>query len=173
MNNCKIFNFDNNYESKIVNQHLIEKFYPHTVSDAGCLFYRLVDNKCQLLLSHYSEYPFIGLKDFGKKIELSDTSIEETIIQSVCHDTNNVINQEYMQRLISKGKYTVYYNKFSRYYMILVRVNDNFFNEPKIFGNTDQSGKNRTICWYDLNDVRKKIIYRLSNNLILMGRLTK
>jgi len=161
----KIFNYDNFEESKIIPKLDKNYTYEKTVSAAGCLFYKTTNNKLELLLISYVDPKWNNLDDLGGQVDEIDNTPYDTIIRETMEETNDVIKKSYLQQIIKKQKYTSYYNQFSKYYSIVVEVNNDFFPNTDIFGNFEiKDGIERTIDWYDYSTIKDKICSRIKCN---------
>ena len=164
-NSRKIFNYDNIHESKIV-QKLSDttEAYENSISACGCLFYKIVDNAVQLLLIKYTDPNFPRLDDLGGKVDIEDLSVFDAMVREVREESNNVIVVDHIKMLINDITKT-YYNKKSKYYMWLVQVDDTFFPDTRIFGNSElHDNIERSIQWYNFNEVKDRLAFRLLNN---------
>lgn len=165
MNLRKIFNYDNMGESKIVDFADANSMYTNTISACGCLFYKELKNTKQLLLIKYEDPNWPKLDDFGGRIDDTDDSVFAGIIRETVEETNGVINEEYLSKIILDGKYKSFYNRQSKYFMILVKVDDNFCLDTKLFGELEITDNiKRTIDWHDYDSVKDTLAYRLSKN---------
>lgn len=168
----KIFNRDNITESKIVeNLSDSSKTYENTISACGSLFYTIEDNKLKLLLINYTDINWPRLDDFGGKIDMTDMSVFDSMVREVSEETNNIITSDYLNMKINENTKT-FYNKQSKYYVWLINVNNNEFQDTSIFGNIEISDNiERNIKWYDFNEIKNKLAFRLLNNKELMNYL--
>jgi ADP-ribose pyrophosphatase YjhB (NUDIX family) len=167
----KIFNFDNQNESKIIesltNKHLL---YKNSISACGCLFFRIHNKKLQLLLIKYAEPNWPRLDDFGGQIDELDNSVKDAISRETSEETNNVITKEFMNThlIISNS----FYNKVSKYYVVVSQVDNDFYPDTNIFGNFEETDKiNRTISWFDYDIIKDELAFRLLNNYDLINYL--
>jgi 8-oxo-dGTP pyrophosphatase MutT (NUDIX family) len=161
----KIFNRDTINENKIVNSLAdITQTYENSISACGCLFYKIVDNVVQLLLIKYTDPNWQRLDDFGGKIDLDDTSVFNAMMREVSEETNGVITGEYLTSAIN-GDTKTFYNRKSKYYIWLVQVDDTFFPDTSIFGNNEiYDNIERTVQWYNFNEIKDSLAYRILHN---------
>jgi hypothetical protein len=161
----KIFNYDNFSESKIIPKLDKGYAYNNTISAAGCLFYKKTKDKLQLLLISYSDPKWNDLDDFGGRVDESDDTVYDTIIRETVEETNNIIDEVYLQKKITNIEYKPFYNNFSKYYVIAIEVDDGFYPDTKIFGNFEKADCiGRTIKWYNYSDIKNKISSRIKCN---------
>jgi predicted NUDIX family NTP pyrophosphohydrolase len=165
----KIFNHDNKSESKIIaglgNKHLL---YENSISACGCLFYRVHDAKLQLLLISYSDPGWPRLDDLGGKIDEKDVSIIDAISRETSEETNGVISEEFMRTHLLNETNT-FYNKQSKYYVVVSRVDEKFHPNTSVFGDFEQTDKiHRVINWIDYTSAKPKLAIRLLCNVDLM-----
>lgn len=162
----KIFNYDNMSESKIIaSLKAVDELYTNSISACGILFYRNTDNGKELLLMKYADPKWNKLDDFGGCIDASDSSVIEAIVRETSEESNGKITREMVESIISENKYKVFYNNYSKYYSIVVEVDNTFFPDTSVFGDFEESDKiNRTIGWYNYNDCKGDIAYRIGKN---------
>ncbi len=168
----KIFNRDNMTQNKIV-QSLGAKadLYENSISACGCLFYRIQNNKFQLLLISYSDPNWPKLDDFGGKIDNDDTSVFEAIARETSEETNDIISKEFMMELLPTINKT-FYNKQSKYFVAVSEVDNSFHNNTSTFGSFESTDKiNRTVHWFNYEDIKPKLSLRLLANLDLIKYL--
>lgn len=142
--------------------------YSNPILACGIVFYKIVDNKLQLLLSKYNHKQ--QLEDFGGKIEITDTSVFDAMAREVMEESNHLITAEYLkERLHHDDNITFYYNKHSKYYVWLIQVDNTFFPDTSVFGTEEQLNpiKKRTVQWYNFHEVHKKLSDRLSNSIFM------
>lgn len=169
----KIFNYDNITESKIVDNLSDRSLtYENSISACGSLFYKIENSKVKLLLIKYSDVNWPRLDDFGGKIEISDMSVFDSMTREVSEETNNIITEEYLKMIINENTPT-FYTKQSKYHLWLIKVNNNEFQDTNIFGNIEYSDNiERIIDWYDFDEIKNNLAFRLLNNAQLMNYLT-
>lgn len=169
----KIFNRDNITESKIVdNLSDSTKTYENTISACGSLIYKVEDNKVKLLLIKYTDIKWPRLDDFGGKIDITDMSVFDAMSREVSEETNNIIKGDYLKILINKNTLT-FYNKQSKYYLWLIKIDNNQFQDTTVFGNIEFSDNiERNINWYDFDEIKNNLALRLLNNEELMKYLS-
>lgn len=168
----KIFNFDKIDESKII-ESLGKKadLYENSISACGCLFYKINDGKLQLLLISYTDPGWPKLDDFGGRIDDTDLSVFEAIARETSEETNHVINKKFMLELLPTLSKT-FYNKQSKYFVVLHEVDNLFFNNTKVFGDFETADKlYRTVHWFDYDIAKPKLSMRLLCNLELITHL--
>lgn len=168
----KIFNFDELTEGKVVeNLNKKTELYENSISACGCLFYRIYNSKLQLLLISYSDPGWPKLDDLGGRIDVSDSSVFEAIARETSEETNNVIDKEFMMKLLPNIK-TTFYNKQSKYFVTVHGVNESFHSDTTVFGNFETTDKiDRTIHWFDYDVVKSKLSIRLLANSDLIRHL--
>jgi 8-oxo-dGTP pyrophosphatase MutT (NUDIX family) len=162
----RIFNYDDMSKSKVVdNLNSKSKLFDNSISASGCLFYKIVDNKIKLLMIKYTDPRWPKLDDFGGKIDEPDKSVFDAAIRETTEETNNVISKDIILKILSDNDdYICFYNKTSKYYVYLMKVDDDFFNDTSIFGNFEKADKiSRTVGWYDLHTNKKNIAYRIQS----------
>lgn len=165
----KVFNYDNLIESRSVSLRDKKRLFTNTVSAGGCLFY---NNKNQLLLIKYADEKWNLLDDLGGKVDESDMTISDTIVREVVEETNGVINAVQIRGLLMNSEGLHFYCKSSKYYLILIEVGDNFYPNTEVFGDSEGHDKiQRTIRWYNFNDVQNVLAQRISHIPELMSLL--
>ena len=170
----KIFNYDNFEESKIIPKLDKKYTYDNTVSAAGCLFYKKSNEKLELLLISYDDPKWNKLDDFGGQVDDLDNTIYDTIIRETIEETNNIIKKDFLEKMINDKQYRSFYNNLSKYYVITIEVDDNFYPDTKIFGNFETKDKiGRSIRWYNYSDIKNKISNRLTSNKEIINYLNK
>lgn len=170
----KIFNYDNINESKIVNGLSdVNNLYDKTISACGCLFYKIHQNQLQLLLIKYVDINWPRLDDFGGRIDIDDNTLFDAMAREVSEETNNIINKDNLQNIISNNSLIhTFYNKTSKYYMKLINVNELFYKNTDIFGEyEDTDGIYRNIKWYNYSEIKEQLSFRLLNNIDLITYL--
>lgn len=172
MTNRKIFNYDNLNENKITQLSNKKELYENSVSACGCLFYKFVNNKLKLLLIKYEDSNWPLLDDFGGQIDECDNTVFDAICRETSEETNNVLTKEYLSDWIENGDYKTFYNKISKYYLLLIESNENFYDDTSIFGTTEQTENiKRQIKWFDYVTHKKKLAHRLGKNFELIKYL--
>jgi len=169
----RIFNYDNIKETKIV-ENLTSKrsLYENTISACGCLFYKIVKKKIQLLLISYSDPKWPKLDDFGGKISEDDDSLIDAMVRETLEESNHKIKEKVLRKKISKGK--PFYYKQSKYYVVAMEVDDDFFPDTKIFGDFEETDNiKRKLKWYDFSSNKKNLAFRLLKNEKLMTFFNK
>lgn len=161
----KIFNYDNFDESKIIPKLDKQYTYNNTISAAGCLFYKQSKNDLELLLISYNDPKWNNLDDFGGQVDDVDNTIYDTIIRETMEETNNMIEREFIEKKINDKQYKSFYNNFSKYYMIAIEVDENFYPDTKIFGNLEiKDNIKRTVKWYNYSDIKDIMSNRIKCN---------
>lgn len=165
----KIFNFDDLNQSKIVNNfNNKNNIYYNTISAAGCLIYKIINDQLYLLLIKYYNQAWVELDDFGGKIDIDDENIFDTISRELLEETNNIIDYN----TIAHYKNIHFYNRNSKYYNILIQVNQDFHNDTTVFGNLEiHDNLYRFVKWYNYKDVKNNIATRIYTNTQLIDYL--
>lgn len=168
----KIFNYNNIFESRVVESLTHKEYiYEKSISAGGCLFFRK-NKDLELLLISYDDPNWPRLDDFGGRVDIIDDTIYNTIIRETTEETNNVINEKIMLNLIGDNKYRSFYNHYSKYFMIVIEVSNNFFNDTSVFGIFEKTDKiSRTINWMKYSEIKHKLAHRLLNNQQLINYL--
>ena len=190
----KIFNYDDLKESKI--QRDYSQAYENSISAGGCLFYQQHEEHLKLLLILKTSVPSGScvaglLDDLGGKVDPTDQTIEETIKREVREESNDLIHLESLIDCM------VFYNKATKYYSVVKRVDSGFFPDTSVFGTHEKTTTptptstpiptttttltssvpsnqiQRTINWYDWDDVKLRLSPRLTSNLVLMTFLSQ
>lgn len=170
--NRRIFNYDDMKETKIIKLNDKKGLYENTITACGCMFYKKSETGIELLLISYSDPKWNKLDDFGGRIDEDDESVFHTIIREVGEETNNIITEKILQKYISKNKYKSFYNSQSKYYVIVIEVNNKFFPDTDVFGDFENADKiKRKINWYDYEENKKDIAFRLFKNNKLISFL--
>ncbi len=170
----KIFNYDNTNESKIVDMYKRDELYENTISAVGCLFYKEINKKKKLLLIKYDDPNWPRLDDFGGRIDNVDNTIEDAIIREMQEETNHKIEKKNIKKILESKHYVPFYNKQSKYYCILVKVDDDFFVDTTIFGDHEITDNiKRKIAWYDYDECKDNLAFRLLKNQNLTDFLEK
>lgn len=168
----KIFNYDDKTESKIITS-LSNKnsLYNNSISACGCLFYRIHDAKLQLLLISYSDPGWPKLDDLGGKIDESDLTLNDAISRETSEETNGVISENFMKiHLLTETN--TFYNKQSKYYVVVSCVDNNFYPNTSVFGDFEETDKiPRVINWIDYVTAKPKLAIRLLSNKDLINYL--
>lgn len=169
----RIFNFDNQEESKVITSLKNKSaLYPNTISASGCLFYRDGQDEKELMLIEYDDKNWIFLDDYGGQIDAPDQTLFDAIARETYEESNGLITKKMISDLLS-GKTRTFYSPFSKYYVIVVKVDDTFFPDTSIFGDTETHDKiKRKVSWYKFSDARKKLSQRLCGNKELMSFLS-
>lgn len=169
----KIFNYENLDESKIVcMQSDRKKLYDNSISAGGCLFYKINNNRLYLLLIKYADPNWPLLDDFGGQVDQNDITIFDTITRETTEETNNIITKDYLLDWIQNGETKSFYNKVSKYYLILIEANENFYNNTDIFGSVEFADNiKREIKWFDYLKNKNKLSHRLGKNPNLLKYL--
>lgn len=155
----KIFNYDNIEEFKIVESN--KDAYTNTISACGCLFYKVVNGDLYLLLISYTDPEWDRLDDFGGKIDTTDVSVIDAIIRETSEESNDIINGDIIQRC----DYYEFYNRQSKYYSIVIEVDDDFFPDTTVFGDFERADRlGRTVNWYKYDEYKDNLAFRLLNN---------
>jgi hypothetical protein len=166
----RIFNYENLTETKIVSSlDAKQELYPKSISAGGCLFYKKVAGQIKLLLTSYPDPKWNKLDDLGGRSDHNDNTIFETIIRETMEESNNMIDVRFLLEKIKSNDYRSFYNLKSKYYIMLVEVDDDFSKDTSIFGTFEKTDKIvRYINWYDYDTAKPKLALRLSicNDLI-------
>jgi ADP-ribose pyrophosphatase YjhB (NUDIX family) len=170
----KIFNFDNLSESKIISSlgsPPKKNLFAKTISAGGCLFYRINQEtkKLQLLLISYSDPKWPRLDDIGGRVDLEDETIWDAIKREVKEETNQVMDDSVIGEIIKEENSQAFYNPGSKYFGLVVCVNDDFFPDTSVFGTFENADRiHRTIKWYDYTEIKQNLAYRIlfNNELI-------
>ena len=101
----KIFNYDNFQESKIIPKLDKKYTYGNTMSAAGCLFYKKINDTIELLLISYDDPKWNNFDDFGGQVDDKDETIYDKIIRETQEETNNIIDKFYLQKKITDKQY--------------------------------------------------------------------
>jgi 8-oxo-dGTP pyrophosphatase MutT (NUDIX family) len=153
----KGFNYDNLSESKIAR---MSDMYPRAVTACGCLFYKV--NPLRLMLIKYADPRWPRYDDCGGQIDVADSSLQEAQIREVCEETNHQIPHEEIRQRISTST-TVSYNHLTKYYVTLIKVEEEFYPDGTLFGNREDHDQiKRTIDWYPYSMVRDQLAMRLA-----------
>lgn len=171
----KIFNYDNLSESKISYLSRKNELYPNTISACGCMFYKIVDNKLQLLLIKYDDPNWPLLDDFGGQIDEDDNTIIDAICRETSEETNNIITSDFIKDWIENdANIKTFYNKTSKYYSKIIETKNNFYPDTEIFGDFEITDKiKRTVKWFDYAEIKSTLAHRLAKNNDLIEYLDK
>ncbi len=165
----RIFNCDNLEETKTVQNLHTDVLYKRTISAAGCLIYKILGGEVYLLLIKYNDPNWPMLDDLGGRIDGSDTSVIGAITREVSEETNNVIDSNLFKSMHMTNSF---YTLKSKYYVVLVRVDDNFCKDTTVFGDKEiHDNIYRTINWFNLRDVKDTLAQRISTNTDLVNFL--
>ena len=177
---------DLNQTKIVANLRLAKLVYKRAISAGGCLFYKTGTDPrglVQLLLIRYTNPDYPSLDDLGGKTDLEDRSILETIYREVEEETNNLITRERIfnallpkassvDGTIAPSSVSSFYNERSKYYLLLIRVDEDFFPDTTVFGVREHSDDiGRTIDWWPFDEARDRLSHRLANNDDLMRHL--
>lgn len=120
---------------------------PHFIVDnkvvtaAGCLIYKRTP-EIHVLLIRYANPRWPLLDDFGGKVDVDDTSVDETIVRELSEETNNIITK-------IPGNYVDFYNPTSKYLCRVVEVSSDFYEDTSVFGDRETKDNiPRTVAWY-------------------------
>lgn len=151
----KIFNYDDLEESKMVSSLKAKtQLYPHTISACGCLFYKKKEK--ELLLISYDDPNWPNYDDFGGIVDEEDETVFSTICREVAEETNDVISEHDIKKILKSGKYKKFYNEKCKYFFILVQVQDTFHKNTLVFGNVEQTDNlKRKIMWIEYDNKLK------------------
>ena len=153
----KVFNYENLHESSI-SERL--NTFPLSISACGCLFYKT--DPLRLMLIKYADPNWPLLDDFGGQIDLDDYSVKCAQFREIMEETNVIIPTELLSSLLYKKSNKIFYNKFSKYYLSLIHVEEDFYPDTAIFGNREiHDNIIRTVNWFPYSDARKKLSKRL------------
>lgn len=145
----------------------MSEMYPQSVTACGCLFYKT--NPLRLMLIKYFDPRWPRYDDFGGQIDPTDSSVQEAQIREVSEETNQQIPKEEIRKRLSS---TVFYNPMSKYYLTLVKVEEEFYPEGDLFGDLEEHDQiQRTIRWYHYGEVRDQLAMRLAKCKDLMASL--
>lgn len=143
------------------------------ITATGIIYYKVVDNKIQLLISHVVNRDTETLEDLGGKTDICDVSPLASASREVEEETNSVINRELSLRLI-KSVEPIYISN-GKYLLFLVEAPEEISSlEKETFGSFEKCHNkkktwilNRTIDWIPLEDFIKssKIHIRLREAL--------
>lgn len=147
--------------------------YQNSVSACGCLIYKIVNNRLMLLLIKYADPNWPRLDDFGGQIDETDLTVFDAICRETSEETNGVINEEYINDLIENDKsIKTFYNKQSKYFLMLMETNKKFCSDTSKFGNIEVADKiKRQINWYNYSEIKNDLSFRLLNNKKLIEHL--
>lgn len=164
----KIFNYENLNQSKTVSSLKSKnQLYSQTISACGCLFYKKTTK--ELLLISYTDPNWPNYDDFGGTIDEDDNTVYETICRETAEETNGVISEIFLRKIIKLKKYNQFYNSLCKYFFITVCVDDTFYPNTDVFGNFEEEDKiSRTIKWVPYQEAIKKLAVRLSKSNELM-----
>ncbi len=134
--------------------------YP--IRAGGVIFYHQDElTKNIKILLQYTERTTDNIKrflyeDIGGKTDNIDTCINDTIIREVIEETNNIITKEILEKYFSKEHKSIYLKK-SKYYLVLVKVDNDIKNlDRRSFGKIESSSnKKRQFFWIDSNRLSK------------------
>jgi 8-oxo-dGTP pyrophosphatase MutT (NUDIX family) len=168
----KIFDYNNLNRFQTVDKLTSSNAYEHSISAGGCLFYKIDDrDELSLLLIQYEKG--LLLDDFGGKVDNTDETIFDTIIRETQEETNNVIKKNFIINEICMNNFKTFYHPYSKYFLILIQVKDDFYPDTNIFGKKEQHENiKRTVHWFNFNENRNRLAHRLKNNVNLMKYLT-
>ena len=114
------------------------------------------------ILMQYTERNVDNIKrnlyeDIGGKTDEVDTCINDTIIREVFEETNGIISKELIKEYLDKNNHCLYLHS-SKYYLVLIKVNDNIKNiDRRSFGKIEtSSNKKRQFFWIDANRLKTK-----------------
>lgn len=162
----KVFNYDCQTDSKMASPN---EMYPHSVTACGCLFYKV--KPLRLMLIKYKDPKWPRYDDCGGQIDAEDSSIQEAQIREVLEETNHQIPASELRARIEQAT-TVFYNPMSKYYLTLIKVDDDFYPDGKLFGDQEEHDKIiRSINWYQYTIVRDQLAMRLVKCSKLMSFL--
>lgn len=164
MSTRRVFNYDDFTESEIVPSKKLG-FYKNTISACGCLF----KNKNRLLLIKYEDPEWPNYDDFGGQVDENDDSPFDTIIRETLEETNNQISINFIQKMLKAKKYISFYTNKSKYFCVIIEVNDDFFPDTSVFGTLELTDNiKRTIGWYTIEESKNKLCSRLKYNNNIM-----
>lgn len=170
----KIFNYDNFAESKIIDFNDKKQMYENTVSACGTLFYKIKNKKLWLLLIKYASSNWPRLDDFGGQIDNHDATVLDAIYREVYEETNGCIDKSLMARTMTYGFDSTFYNKYSKYYLILIKSESDFFDDTSVFGDCETTDNiERVVSWYEYDVVRDKLARRLDNVIEHLDSINK
>jgi ADP-ribose pyrophosphatase YjhB (NUDIX family) len=166
----KIFNYDNLNEFKILNDlNCKEELFKNSVSACGILFYKKTCNGVELLLISYGDPNWPKFDDFGGRVDTIDESIFDTMARELFEETNEVIEKKHVYDNISRN---IYYTPNSKYCLLLVEVDEEFYSDTTVFGDFENADKiRRTISWHNYKTAKNNLAYRLTNNVDLLNFL--
>ena len=160
--NRKIFNYDNIDESKIVSMLSKNELFDKSISATGILFYKIVKNNVKLMLIKYADKNWPKLDDFGGRIDNTDDTVFDAAIRETEEETNKIITKDLILKISSDDNIKCFYNKTSKYFLHLIRVDEDFFSDTSIFGDFEEHDKiYRKVEWYDFKDCKTELSYRL------------
>ena len=168
----KVFNYNDMTQYKTISKTSKANCFDNSISACGCLFYKIYNNELYLLLISYADPKWPKLDDFGGQIDSDDNSVLDAIIRETSEESNNLISEKIIKKLLINNKYETFYNKTSKYYNFAIKVDNDFFHDTKVFGVLEKTDNiKRTISWYKYNDVKSKISLRIAFNNVLITYL--
>lgn len=110
------------------------------------------------------------IDDFNNQLSNYDDSSTDESIASKEIDMEKSYHMEHnLKQIIDNEYYIPFYTFQSKYYIILIQVEESFFPETDIFGDHEQEDKiERYVKWYKFDDVKNQLAERISNNKSLM-----
>lgn len=158
----KIFDFENQEDSKIVSSLKDSEAYPNSISACGCLFYKVHQGSIHLLLIEYGNPKKPKLDDLGGKIEGYDETLLDALAREVSEETNSILSKDMLLTILNTHNVSTYYNRGSKYLVKLIEVEDTFFPDTSVFGDMEH-GNNyvRTIQWYEYETNKTRLAERL------------
>lgn len=133
----------------------------------GCLFVNKYSKK--LLLIQYLDTNK-RLDDLGGKVDHIDNTKYDTIFREVDEESNGLINKQIISKLLLSNNYFECYSNKSKYFFLVIEVDDSFFPDTTVFGRNELCENiNRVIEWHDITTVLKN--RNLANRLLCTGML--
>jgi len=165
----KVFNLNNLQEFKLINKRIKCTQFKNTISAAGCIFYKVEENKVQLMLISYTDPDWQLLDDFGGKVEESDKSVYETIARETYEESNGVIKKYDVLLMLLQCKARRFYTHRSKYLCYAIKVDESFYPDTAIGDseldmNLKKTEWNRNVNWYNYSDIKEMLSHRLKNN---------
>jgi ADP-ribose pyrophosphatase YjhB (NUDIX family) len=159
----------------------MKNVYQNSISACGCLFYKIVNSRVQLLLIQYDHPNSRLLDDFGGKIDENDETVVDTIARETSEETNNLITKEDLKEWIHNDpKILTFYNKCSKYYLKLIEVKEQRSNfllfdiDMDRFGTMEITEKiQRKVNWFDYEKNKSRLAERLAKNKELIEYLDR
>ena len=171
----KQFNLDNETQFTLFKEKKIPQCYEKGVTATGLLLFKKTPLNLQLLLIKYDDPNWNKLDDLGGTIDEPDNTIFDAMIREVNEETNGIIKSNDVKNIIENSTNTFkYYTKRCKYVGMAIEVGVDMFNDCSVFGDFEETDNiKRGIGWYDFNEVKDKMAYRMVYNDELMQFLEK